>query len=32
MITILVNTCAIKYGFIDEKFVKTICQLLEIEL
>ena len=27
----LTNTCATRYGFIDEKFVETVCQILEIE-
>ncbi len=30
-IIILVDTCAIRYGFIDEKFVEMVCQTLEIE-
>ena len=29
--TILVDTCAIEYGFIDKEFAKTVCQVLEIE-
>ena len=28
----LVNTFATRYGFIDEKFAETICQILKIEL
>ena len=31
MATILTNTCAIGYSFIDEKFVETVCQVLEIK-
>ncbi len=27
----LVDTCATGYGFIDEKFAKIVCQILEIE-
>ena len=30
--TTLANICAIKYGFIDEKFAKTVCQVFEIKL
>ena len=30
--TTLADTCATRYGFIDEKFVETVCQVLEIEL
>ncbi len=29
--TTLADTCATGYGFIDEEFAKTICQVLEIE-
>ena len=29
--TTLANTYAIGYGFIDEKFAETVCQVLEIE-
>lgn len=32
MVTILANIFATGYGFINEKFVKTICQILEIKL
>lgn len=32
MATVLANTCASRYGFIDKKFAKTICQDLEIKL
>ena len=32
MAIILANTYAIRYTFIDKKFVKTVCQVLEIEL
>ncbi len=28
----LINTCATRYGFIDEKFAEIVCQTLEIEL
>lgn len=28
---ILANICTIKYYFIDKKFVKKICQVLEIK-
>lgn len=28
---ILANTCAIGYGFIDEKFAEKACQVLKIE-
>ena len=31
MATILANTCATRYGFIDEKFAETVCQVLEIK-
>ena len=31
MATTLANTCATEYGFIDEEFVETICQVLEIK-
>ena len=31
MAIILANICAIGYGFINEKFAKTVCQVLEIE-
>ena len=31
MATILANTCATRYGFIDKKFAKIVCQVLEIE-
>ena len=31
MATILANTCATGYSFIDEKFVERVCQILEIE-
>ena len=27
----IANTCAIRYGFIDKKFEKTVCQVLEIK-
>ena len=27
----LTNTYATRYGFIDEKFAETVCQILEIE-
>ena len=30
--TTLVDTCATGYGFINEKFAETVCQVLEIEL
>ena len=30
--TILVDTCAIGYGFTDKKFVETVCKTLKIEL
>ena len=30
--TTLANTCATRYGFINEKFVETVCQILEIKL
>ncbi len=29
--TILADTCATGYAFIDEKFAETVCQVLEIE-
>ena len=29
--TTLADTCAIGYGFIDEEFAETVCQVLEIE-
>ena len=32
MAIILANTCATKYSFIDKKFAKTVCQVLEIKL
>ena len=32
MAIILANTYATKYDFIDKKFVKIVCQILEIEL
>lgn len=32
MAIILADTCAIKYGFINEKFEETVCQVLEIKL
>ena len=31
MATILANIYATGYNFIDEKFVKTVCQVLEIK-
>ena len=31
MATILADTCATGYGFIDEEFAETVCQVLEIE-
>ena len=31
MATILVNTCATGYGFINEEFAEIVCQFLEIE-
>ena len=31
MAIILANTCATGYGFIDKKFVKIICLILEIK-
>ena len=31
MATILANTCATGYGFIDEEFAKTVHQVLEIK-
>ena len=31
MTIILANTCATRYGFINEKFAETVCQILEIE-
>ncbi len=27
----MVDTCAIRYDFIDEKFAEIVCQILEIE-
>lgn len=30
MATILANTCATKYSFIDEKFTEIVCQVFEI--
>ena len=27
----LANTYAIRYGFIDKKFMETVCQIFEIE-
>ena len=32
MTTILANTCATRYGFIDEEFVEIVYQVLEIKL
>ena len=32
MATILADTCATGYGFIEEEFAETVCQVLEIEL
>ena len=32
MATILADTCAIRYGFIDEEFMEIVCQVLEIKL
>ena len=29
--TTLADTCATGYGFIDEEFAETVCQVLEIE-
>lgn len=29
---ILVNTCTIRYSFIDEKVTKIVCQVFEMEL
>ncbi len=29
--TTLADTCATGYSFIDEEFVETVCQVLEIE-
>ena len=29
--TTLADTCATRYGFIDEEFAETVCQVLEIE-
>ena len=29
--TTLANTCATRYGFIDEKFAEIVYQILEIE-
>lgn len=31
MTTILANTYTIRYGFIDKKFAKTICQVFKIK-
>ena len=31
MATILANTCATEYSFIDEEFAETVCQVLEIK-
>ena len=31
MVTILANTCATEYDFIDKKFAETICQIFEIK-
>ena len=31
MATTLADTYATRYGFIDEKFIETVCQDLEIE-
>ena len=31
MAIILANTCATRYGFIDENFTKKVCQFLEIK-
>ena len=32
MAIILANTCVTRYSFIDKKFVKTVYQIVEIEL
>ena len=32
MAIILVDICATRYSFINEKFAETICQVLEIKL
>ena len=32
MATTLANICAIGYDFIDEEFMETVCQILEMEL
>ena len=29
--TTLADTCATRYGFINEEFLETVCQILEIE-
>ena len=31
MATVLANTYTTKYGFVDEKFAKIICQVFEIK-
>ena len=31
MATKLADTCATRYDFIDEEFVKIVCQVLEIK-
>ena len=31
MAIILADTCTTKYGFINEKFAKIVCQVLKIE-
>ena len=31
MATILADTCTTGYGFIDEKFLETVCQVLKIK-
>lgn len=31
MATILVDTCAIRYSFINKEFAKTVCQVLKIK-
>ena len=31
MATTLINTCATRYGIIDEKFAETVSQILEIK-
>lgn len=28
---LLANTCATRYGFIDKKFIKKVCQILKIK-